>query len=80
MKKALGLQKCNKFVVGGAPISTETMKYFLSLNMRIFDYFGMSECSGFHTYNNENYQKIGSIGRTISGCLTKVATKNDADW
>ena len=75
VKTALGLQKCRSFFVAAAPISIETLEYFMSLDIRIFEIYGMSECSGPQTYNCKDQQKIGSIGKTLLGCQTKIETE-----
>ena len=52
----LGVQKCKSFFVAAAPISNETLAYFMSLDIRIFDIYGMSECAGPQTFNCKEYQ------------------------
>ena len=80
MKTALGLHKCKSFFVAAAPISIETLEYFLSLDIRIFDIYGMSECSGPQTFNCTEEQRVGSIGKGLPGCSTRLAVKEDPDW
>jgi len=79
VKAALGVQKCKSFFVAAAPISNETLAYFMSLDIRIFDIYGMSECSGPQTFNSKDYQKLGSIGRTMPGSQTKISTVGDGE-
>lgn len=76
----MGLNKCRICVVAAAPMSMETLEYFLSLDIRIYDIYGMSECSGPQTFNNVDARKVGTIGKTLLGCLTRIATKDDQDW
>lgn len=77
VKTALGLQKCKSFFVAAAPIALETLEYFMSLDIVIFEIYGMSECTGPHTFNCKEHQKVGSIGKTLPGCLTKIASNED---
>jgi len=79
VKTALGLHKCKSFFVAAAPISIETLEYFLSLDIRIFDIYGMSECSGPQTFNCTEEQRVGSIGKGLPGCSTRLAVKEDPD-
>jgi long-chain-fatty-acid--CoA ligase ACSBG len=73
VKTALGLNKCgDKFFVAAAPFNNNTFEYFLSLDIRILEIYGMSECSGPHTVNTPTEQGVGSVGQTIKGCNTKL--------
>jgi long-chain-fatty-acid--CoA ligase ACSBG len=62
VKKELGLSKCRLFFSGAAPISIDVVKYFVSLNIPIFDIFGMSESSGCISFNYNSRYKLGSSG------------------
>jgi long-chain-fatty-acid--CoA ligase ACSBG len=46
IKAALGFQKCLRFFVSAAPITVETLEYFMSVDIRILEIYGMSECTG----------------------------------
>lgn len=43
IKQALGLDRCEKIIVSAAPISKSTLEFFLSLNIKIANVYGMSE-------------------------------------
>jgi long-chain-fatty-acid--CoA ligase ACSBG len=49
VKTALGLGECVGFYTGAAPMQTKTWEYFMSLDIKILDIYGMSETSGPHT-------------------------------
>lgn len=49
VRKAIALDRCTKCFTGAAPISRETLEFFLSLNIPVFELYGMSESSGPHT-------------------------------
>ena len=73
VKSALGLSKCgNRFFVAAAPFNNNTFEYFLSLDIRILEIYGMSECSGPHTINTTDEQGVGSVGKTLKMCGTKI--------
>lgn len=40
VREALGFQRCKTFSVGAAPITMETMEYFMSLNIPIMPLYG----------------------------------------
>ncbi|XP_038646691.1 long-chain-fatty-acid--CoA ligase ACSBG2-like isoform X2 [Scyliorhinus canicula] len=68
----LGLDNCTKYFTGAAPITKDTLEFFLSLGIPIFELYGMSESTGPHTVSQKNYFRITSCGKTMEGCKTKV--------
>jgi hypothetical protein len=45
VKAALGLNKCERLYAAAAPMAKELLEYFLSLDLRILEIYGMSEVS-----------------------------------
>ncbi len=72
VKAALGLNRCQRFYVAAAPMSRETLEYFLSLDIRILEFYGMSECSGPQLCNVYETIRIGTNGRELPGFWHKV--------
>lgn len=72
VKKTLGLSNCKLFLTGAAPISDEILQYFASLNIRIYDIYGMSECSGPMTITYDGHYKMGSCGIPLVGTELKL--------
>uniref|UniRef100_A0A8C1MMS3 Long-chain-fatty-acid--CoA ligase ACSBG1 n=1 Tax=Cyprinus carpio TaxID=7962 RepID=A0A8C1MMS3_CYPCA len=48
LRAELGFSNCVKFFSGAAPIGSETLQFFLGLNIRLYEAYGMSESSGPH--------------------------------
>ena len=46
VREKLGLDRCRLFVSTAAPISMDTLEFFLSLGVPITEVYGMSECTG----------------------------------
>ena len=63
IKAALGLNKCRYFFSAAAPISKEVLEYFMSLDIRIFEIYGMSESSGPQLSTTNENQKLCTIGK-----------------
>lgn len=78
VRAALGLDRCRTCFTGAAPITKETLEYFMSLNIQLFELYGMSESTGPHTLSWENNFRIMSCGKVIRGCKTKL-DKPDED-
>ena len=49
VRKALGLDRCLRCYTGAAPITKDTLQFFLSLDVPLYELYGMSESSGPHT-------------------------------
>uniref|UniRef100_A0A8C8MH41 long-chain-fatty-acid--CoA ligase n=1 Tax=Oncorhynchus tshawytscha TaxID=74940 RepID=A0A8C8MH41_ONCTS len=75
---ALGLDRCKSCLTGAAPITKETLEYFMSLSLPLYELYGMSESTGPHTISWENDFKIMSCGKVVVGCQTKL-DKPDED-
>lgn len=57
VRMALGLDRSHICVTAAAPLSDEIKRYFLSLDITIFEAYGMSESSGAHILGTaENYR------------------------
>lgn len=72
IKKALGLDQTKGCFTAAAPISPDTLWYFGSLDIPVYEVFGQSECTGPHTVSARNQWKIGYCGRPIRGSETKI--------
>ncbi|KAM9744488.1 long-chain-fatty-acid--CoA ligase ACSBG2-like isoform 1-T2 [Menidia menidia] len=71
VRAALGLDRCRLCCTGAAPITKETLEYFMSLNIPVMELYGMSESSGPHTVSINEY-RITSCGKVMPGCKTKL--------
>jgi long-subunit acyl-CoA synthetase (AMP-forming) len=69
IREALGLDATRGFYTGSAPISPEVVEYFSSLNIPIYEGFGMSECVGTYSLACDKTWKIGHVGRPLRGPL-----------
>ncbi|XP_041465614.1 long-chain-fatty-acid--CoA ligase ACSBG2-like isoform X2 [Lytechinus variegatus] len=73
VRLALGLDKCMYNFSAGAPLSMETLEYFLSINIPVYDIYGMSESTGPHSFCLPGKFRIGSSGTTFPGSKTKIS-------
>lgn len=75
---AIGLDRCRLCFTGAAPVTMDARKYFQSINITLYELYGMSECTGPHTVSIQGHLKTGSCGITIDGCEIKILNA-DAD-
>ncbi|XP_077462947.1 long-chain-fatty-acid--CoA ligase ACSBG2 isoform X2 [Stigmatopora argus] len=72
VRKALGLDRCHRCYTGAAPITRDTLEFFLSLDIPLYELYGMSESTGPHTISLPNAFRITSCGKELPGCKTKL--------
>lgn len=72
VKQAMGFDRCLTFSSGAAPMSVDTKKYFMSLDMPITEIFGMSESSGGHSFSTRESPYFDTIGKGLPGVVTKI--------
>eukprot|EP00981_Chlorochromonas_danica_P012258 scaffold4731_cov175-Ochromonas_danica.AAC.4 len=72
IKEALGLDQCKGCFTAAAPIAPETLWYFASLDIPVFEVFGQSECTGPHTVSFTRCWRVGYCGRPIVGTRSKI--------
>ena len=82
LKKVLeevGLQHCEIFAVGAAPMHRKVHEYFMSIDIPLMELYGLSETSGPHTLNliQPDRWKVGSCGKTIMGVQMRIANPDE---
>ena len=73
VRAALGFDRCRVAVTSAAPISKDTLEFFLSLGIRILEVYGMSECTGPTTFSLPDKYKTTYAGFAIPGTELKIA-------
>lgn len=77
VRVALGLDRCLLCFVGAAPVTMETLKYFQSINIPVYELYGMSETSGPHSVSIPGHVISGSCGILMEGVEMKIADKDE---
>ncbi|KAG7513192.1 long-chain-fatty-acid-CoA ligase ACSBG2 isoform X1 [Solea senegalensis] len=77
VRKALGLERCKKCFTGAAPITKDTLEFFLSLDIPLYELYGMSESSGPHTISLPDAYRLTSCGVELPGCKTKLHNRDE---
>lgn len=76
IKQVLGLDQAKGCFTAAAPISVDTLNYFASLDLPVYEVFGQSECTGPHTVSFQGRWRIGYCGRPIPGTETMIVPEN----
>jgi len=71
IKAKIGLERCKFLMVGAAPFNVDTMKYFLGLDLPIFELYGMTEV-GLTFASSSDAFRIGSVGKCIINTEAKI--------
>ena len=60
-------------MTSAAPISRDTLEFFLALGIPVLEVYGMSECTGPGTYSPPERYRTGKCGICLPGAELKLA-------
>ena len=72
-RQQLGFDRCRNLLSSAAPISLDTLEFFLSLGLPICEIYGMSECSGPATVGLANNYDTDKLGPCLPGTEMRIA-------
>lgn len=72
-REALGLDRCRLQVTAAAPIAKETLEFFMSLGITLYELYGMSESTGPVSVSTFEQFRFATTGRCIKGAELKIA-------
>ena len=73
VRQRLGLDRARICVTSAAPISKDTLEFFLALGIPILEVYGMSECTGPATYSPPDDFRTAKAGVVLPGTELKIA-------
>ena len=73
VREQLGLDRARMQITSAAPISKDTLEFFLSLGVPIMEVYGMSECTGPGTVSVPGKYATGKVGPKLPGTELKIA-------
>jgi long-chain acyl-CoA synthetase len=77
LKQKLGLSKAKIIVSGAAPLSANLIKWYQKIGVTILQGYGMTEdCIVSHA-NLPNANKIGTVGRAVTGVKIKLSPEGE---
>ncbi len=77
IRKKLGLLKATHIYSGAAPISVEMLKWFEKIGVTIFQAYGMTEDSLYAHFNRHGANKLGTVGKRLSGLQVKITEEGE---
>ncbi|MEP9391720.1 AMP-dependent synthetase/ligase [Gordonia sp. VNQ95] len=72
LRAALG-GNCEGAISGGAPLGARLGHFFRGVGIPVYEGYGLSETTAAVTANNEDHQKVGSVGRPVPGVSVAIA-------
>ena len=77
IKTAIGMTRCRYALTGAAPINQEILILFQSLNIPLFEGYGMTEDSAGASINYFEKNKIGTVGPALPGTEIKILSDGE---
>jgi len=77
VRQRLGLDRARICSTSAAPISLDTLEFFLSLGIPILEVYGMSECTGPATFSTPHRYRTGRAGYCIPGAELAIRGEQD---
>ena len=77
LKEAVGFTNLTYAGTGAAPINPEILTFFKSLDINVFEGYGMTENTAVATTNFDDNNKIGTVGMTIPDTEAKIAENGE---
>src|SRR5690606_4618233 len=72
LKPAIGLGNARVCVSGAAPIASEVLEFFASLDIIVLEVYGQSEDSGPTSFNLPDKFRFGSVGPVFAGVEVQI--------
>ncbi|MBK7194607.1 MAG: long-chain fatty acid--CoA ligase [Myxococcales bacterium] len=73
LKPALGLGRARLCVTGAAPLATDVIEFFGTLDIVLHEIYGQSEDCGPTSFNLPGATRFGTVGRPLAGVEVKLA-------
>jgi len=73
MRARLGLERCERYMIGAAPAPLEVLEFFAAIGIPICEVWGMSELTSVATLVPQDKLKLGTVGPAIPGVEVRLA-------
>ena len=76
-KEAIGMSNCVYAITGAAPINPDILKLFHTLDVPLFEGYGMTETTAGATLGYKKNHKFGTVGKPFSGTELKISESGE---
>jgi long-subunit acyl-CoA synthetase (AMP-forming) len=77
LRAMLGLDQCEFFGVGAAPMPVDVLEFFAAMGIEIAEMWGASECTGNSTINPPGAVRPGTVGKPLPGVEMRLAADGE---
>jgi long-chain acyl-CoA synthetase len=77
VRAAVGFDELRHGITGAAAIPVETLEFFWGLGIPVYEVWGMSENCGGATSNYPGSNKVGTVGKPLTGVEIKLAEDDE---
>lgn len=77
IKKKLGLSQAVLIASAAAPIASSLVKWYQKLDIKILQGYGMTEDCCVSHFNTHEYNKIGTVGKTLNNVKVKLSEEGE---
>lgn len=77
LRIALGLDRCQNFISGAAPLAAEIADFFGALGMDIREVYGQTESIGVISVNPRGGIRSGTVGVALAGTEVRIAEEGE---
>ena len=77
LRARLGLDNASILLSGSAPLRSDVHQFFLSMNLKLVEAYGLTEtCPGL-TCNRPNNIRVGTVGQAFDGVTLRIAADDE---
>jgi long-chain acyl-CoA synthetase len=76
IKQLLGLDRTHYLLTGAAPVSSDLLKWYLALGLKIEEGYGQTE-TGFATMTRKDSYRPGTVGRPLENVEVKLSEQGE---
>jgi len=77
LKQAVGLDRLKFAISGGGPLGVSDLKFFLGMDLKIYEGFGLTETTPVTNVNRPKLIKPGTVGPALKDTVVKISDEGE---